>query len=221
MGDRILVSIHYAGQIRKDQDGNDVFSCPEPIFVCWPNEKMGLQQLKDFILRSIGQDHRKRIWQVYYRYPHYIDGTLYFKRFRLGDDTNVALIRDWHLHLAVILLLELYALLTDEGNNSEADSQSGRGGGVARNIRRSMLDLNRMPEGSSEGSVPFSDEPVADVVDSHDESVVGDPSTHSYLLSHDSDNDGEDNEPLDISHEDEDDDEEEEDDEEVQGVNYF
>ncbi|MED6214483.1 hypothetical protein PIB30_103512 [Stylosanthes scabra] len=78
-----------------------------------------------------------------------------------------------------------------------------------------------MHEGSSEGSVPFSNEPVADVVDSHDESIVGDTSTHSYLLSHDSDNDGEDNEPLDIPHEDEDDDEEEEDDEEVQGVNYF
>ncbi|MED6110836.1 hypothetical protein PIB30_046590 [Stylosanthes scabra] len=44
-----------------------------------------------------------------------------------GDDTDVALIRDWHLHLAVIPLLELYALLTDEGNNSEADSQSGGG----------------------------------------------------------------------------------------------
>ncbi|MED6109481.1 hypothetical protein PIB30_033957 [Stylosanthes scabra] len=128
MGDRILVSIHYAGQIRKDQDENDVFSCPEPTFVCWPNEEMGLQQLKDFILRSIGQYHRKRVRKVYYRYPHYVDGTLYFKRFRLGDDTDVELIRDWHLHLAVIPLLELYALLTDEGNNSEADSQSGGGG---------------------------------------------------------------------------------------------
>ncbi|MED6193451.1 hypothetical protein PIB30_019566 [Stylosanthes scabra] len=180
---------------------------------------MGLQQLKDFILRSIGQEHRKRVQKVYYRYPHYVDRTLYFKRFRLGDDTDVALIRDWHLHLAVIPLLELYALLTDEGNNSEADSQSG--GGLARNIRRSMLDLNRMPEGSSKGSVPFSNEPVADVLDSHDESVVGDPSTHSYLLNHDSDNNGEDNELLDIPHEDEDDEEEEDDDEEVQGVNYF
>ncbi|MED6158003.1 hypothetical protein PIB30_028711 [Stylosanthes scabra] len=55
---------------------------------------MGLQQLKNFILRSIGQDHRKRVRKVYYRYPHYVDGTLYFKRFRLGDDTDVALIRD-------------------------------------------------------------------------------------------------------------------------------
>ncbi|MED6143754.1 hypothetical protein PIB30_009003 [Stylosanthes scabra] len=89
--------------------------------------RWGLQQLKDFILCSIGQDHRKRVWKFYYRYPHYVDGTLYFKRFRLGDDTDVALIRDWHLHLVIIPLLELYALLTDEGNNSEADSQSGRG----------------------------------------------------------------------------------------------
>ncbi|MED6158004.1 hypothetical protein PIB30_028712, partial [Stylosanthes scabra] len=78
-----------------------------------------------------------------------------------------------------------------------------------------------MPEGSSKGSVPFSNEPVVDVLDSHNEFVVGDPSTHSYLLNHDSDNDGEDNEPLDIPHEDEDDDKEEDDDEEVQGVNYF
>ncbi|MED6173450.1 hypothetical protein PIB30_059545 [Stylosanthes scabra] len=93
--------------------------------------------------------------------------------------------------------------------------------GVARNIRQSMLDLNRMPEGSSEGSNPFSNEPVADVVDSHDESVVGDPTTHPYLLNHDSDNDGVDDEPLKFPHEHEDDDDKEEDDEEVQGVNYF
>ncbi|MED6122650.1 hypothetical protein PIB30_041754 [Stylosanthes scabra] len=171
---------------------------------------MGLQQLKDFILRSIGLENRKRVRKVYYRYPHYVDRTPYFKRFCLGDDTDVALIRDWYLHLPALPLLELYALLTDEGNNSD-DSQSG---GVARNIRRSMLDLNRMPKGSSEGSVPFSNKPVAVVVDSHDESVVGDPTTHSYLLDHDSDNDGEDNEPLDAPHEDGDDDEEEDDEEE-------
>ncbi|MED6191706.1 hypothetical protein PIB30_003050 [Stylosanthes scabra] len=114
---------------------------------------MGLQQLKDFILRSISQDHRKRLRKVYYRYPRYVDGTLHFKRFRLGDDTDVALIQNWHLHRAVMSLLDLYALLTNEGNNSETDSQSG--GGMARNIRRSMLDLNRMSEGSSEGSVLF------------------------------------------------------------------
>ncbi|MED6143950.1 hypothetical protein PIB30_010904 [Stylosanthes scabra] len=58
-----------------------------------------------------------------------------------------------------------------------------------------MLDLNRMPQGSSEGSIPFSNEPVANVLDN--------------------------NELLKFPHEDEDDDEEEEDDEEVQGVNYF
>ncbi|MED6182606.1 hypothetical protein PIB30_030086 [Stylosanthes scabra] len=75
-----------------------------------------------------------------------------------------------------------------------------------------------MPEGSSETSVPFSNEPVADVLNSHDESVVGDPTTHSYLLNHDSDNDGEDNELLEFPHEDEDVDEEEDDDEEVQGT---
>ncbi|MED6181640.1 hypothetical protein PIB30_021064 [Stylosanthes scabra] len=117
-------------------------------------------------------------------------------------------------------LLELYAVLIDEGNDSEADSQSG--GGVARNIRRSMLDLNRMPEGSSEGSIPFTDQLVADVVDSHDESVIGDPTTHPYLLNHDSDDDGVDNEPEDVPQEEEDGDEEDEEaKEEVQGVNYF
>ncbi|MED6224688.1 hypothetical protein PIB30_086466 [Stylosanthes scabra] len=51
-----------------------------------------------------------------------------------------------------------------------------------------------MPEGSNEGSIPFSNQPVADVVDSHDESVK--------------DEDG-------------DEEEEDEDEEEVQGVNYF
>ncbi|MED6187552.1 hypothetical protein PIB30_077559 [Stylosanthes scabra] len=76
-----------------------------------------------------------------------------------------------------------------------------------------------MSEGSSEGSIPFSNQPVADVVDSHDEFVIGDPTTHSYLLNHDSDNDGVDNEPVEFPQEDEDGDEEEEDDEEeVQGT---
>ncbi|MED6171468.1 hypothetical protein PIB30_040987 [Stylosanthes scabra] len=178
---------------------------------------MDLQQLKDFILRCIGQEHRKRVQKVYYRYPHVVDGTFHFKRFRLRYDIDVALIRGWHLHLAAIPLLELYAVLIDEGNDSEADSQSG--GGVARNIRWSMLDLNRMPEDSSEGSIPFTDQLVADVVDSHDESVIGDPTTHPYLLNHDSDNDKVDNEPEDVPQEEEDGDEEAE--EEVQGVNYF
>ncbi|MED6224293.1 hypothetical protein PIB30_082651 [Stylosanthes scabra] len=122
MDDKILVSIHYAGQIKKDQDENDVFSCSQPTFVCWPNEETGLQQLKDFILRSIGQDHRKRVQKIYYRYPHEMDGTFYFKIFRLCDDADVALIRDWHIRLGVIPLLELCALLIDDGYNSEADS---------------------------------------------------------------------------------------------------
>ncbi|MED6211233.1 hypothetical protein PIB30_071774 [Stylosanthes scabra] len=181
---------------------------------------MGLQQLKDFILRSIGQDHRKQVQKIYYRYPHEVDRTLYFKRFCLNDDADVALICDWHLYLVVIPLLELYALLIEEGNTSEADSQFGRG--LARNIRRSMLDLNMMSESSSEGSIPFLNQAVADVVDSHDESVVGDPTTHPYLLNHDSDNDDVDNELVEFPQEDEDgDEEEEEDEEEVQGVNYF
>ncbi|MED6224263.1 hypothetical protein PIB30_082344 [Stylosanthes scabra] len=88
-----------------------------------------------------------------------------------------------------------------------------------RNIRRLMLDLNRQPEGSSEDSILFSNQPVADVVDSHDESVVGDPTAHPYLLNHDSANDDVDNEPAVLPQEEEEDDEEEE--EDVQGVNYF
>ncbi|MED6147307.1 hypothetical protein PIB30_042995 [Stylosanthes scabra] len=67
-----------------------------------------------------------------------------------------------------------------------------------------------MPEGSSEGSIPFTDQLVADVVDSHDEYVIGDPTTHSYLLNHDSDNDEVDNEPEDVPQEEEDGDEEDE-----------
>ncbi|MED6212332.1 hypothetical protein PIB30_082308, partial [Stylosanthes scabra] len=55
MDDGILVAIYYAGQIRKDQNGNDVFSCSQPAFVRWPNEEIGLKHLKAFILRSIGQ----------------------------------------------------------------------------------------------------------------------------------------------------------------------
>ncbi|MED6153883.1 hypothetical protein PIB30_106341 [Stylosanthes scabra] len=83
-----------------------------------------------------------------------------------------------------------------------------------------MLDLNRHPEGSSEGSIPFSNQPVAYVVDSHDESVVGDPTTHPYLLNNDSDNDDVDNEPAVLPQEEEEEDDEEEE-EDVQGVNYF
>ncbi|MED6222637.1 hypothetical protein PIB30_066215 [Stylosanthes scabra] len=141
--------------------------------------------------------------------------------FHLRDDADVALIRDWHVYLGVIPLLELYALLIEEGNNLEADSQSG--GGAARNIRQLMLDLNKQPDGSSEGSIPFSNQPMADVVDSHDECMVGDPTTHSYMLNHDSDNDDVDNEPVVFPQQEEDDEEEEEEEkeEEVQGVNYF
>ncbi|MED6112888.1 hypothetical protein PIB30_065834 [Stylosanthes scabra] len=83
-----------------------------------------------------------------------------------------------------------------------------------------MPDLNRQPEGSSDGSVPFSNQPAVDVGDSHDESVVGDPTTHPYLLDNDSDNDDVDNEPTVLPPEEEEDDEEEEE-EDVQGVNYF
>ncbi|MED6195875.1 hypothetical protein PIB30_042053 [Stylosanthes scabra] len=82
----------------------------------------------------------------------------------------------------------------------------------------------KQPKGSSEGSVPFSNQPTADVVDSHDESVVRDPTTHPYLLNNDSDNDDVDNEPTIFPQEEEEDDEEEEEEEEeedVQGVNYF
>ncbi|MED6195285.1 hypothetical protein PIB30_036485 [Stylosanthes scabra] len=143
---------------------------------------MGLEQLKNFILRSTGEDHRKRVQKVYYRYPHEADEIFYFKIFHLRHDEDVALIHGWHIHLVVIPLLELYALLIDERNSSEADSQSG--GGANRNIRRLMLDLNRMPEGSSEGSILASNLPMADMVDSHDESVVGDSTTHDYQLNH-------------------------------------
>ncbi|MED6110757.1 hypothetical protein PIB30_045745 [Stylosanthes scabra] len=70
-----------------------------------------------------------------------------------------------------------------------------------------MLDLNRKPEGNSEGFIPFSNQLVADVVDSHDESMVEDPTTHPYLLNHDSDNDDIDNEPVVFPHEKEEDEE--------------
>ncbi|MED6119946.1 hypothetical protein PIB30_016325 [Stylosanthes scabra] len=56
------------------------------------------------------------------------------RKFRLRDDEDVDLICDWHIHLVVIPLLELYALLVDEGNNWDADTQSR--GEARRNIRR-------------------------------------------------------------------------------------
>ncbi|MED6204272.1 hypothetical protein PIB30_007743 [Stylosanthes scabra] len=154
---------------------------------------MGLEQLKAFILRSI-REHRRRVQKVYYRFPHDVDGFFHFKRFRLRYDDDVARIRDWHIHIGTIPLLELYAILIDEGNSSEADSQSG--GGVNRNIRRLMVDLNRLPEGSSEGSIPDLNIPMAEVLDSHNESIVGDPTTHNYQLNHDSDDDQKYNEPA-------------------------
>ncbi|MED6199660.1 hypothetical protein PIB30_078002 [Stylosanthes scabra] len=169
---------------------------------------MGLEQLKAFILRFIGE-HRRRVQKVYYRFPHEVNGIFHFKRyrFRLRYDDDVARIRDWHIHLGIFPLLELYAILIDEGNGSEAGSQSG--GGVSRNIRRLMVDLNRLPEGSNEGSIPDSNTPMAEILDSHDESVVGDPATHDYQLNHDSDNDQEDNEPVVVAQGEEDDEEEE------------
>ncbi|MED6128195.1 hypothetical protein PIB30_095239 [Stylosanthes scabra] len=161
MDDGILIAIHYAGQIRKDQNGNDVFSCSQPAFVRWPNEEIGLKQLKAFILRSIGQGDTKRVQKVYYRYPHEVDGTFCFKRFHLRDDADVALIREWHLHLAVMPLFELYALLIDEGNNSEANSQSGGG---QKETSGSPREVARVPS-------HFQINQCSDVVDSHDESV--------------------------------------------------
>ncbi|MED6130913.1 hypothetical protein PIB30_005202 [Stylosanthes scabra] len=125
---------------------------------------MGLEQLKAFILRSVGED-RRRVQKVYYRYAHEVDGIFHFK---------------------------------------------------SRNIRRLMVDLNRLPEGSSEGSIPDSNIPMADFLDSHNESVVGDPATHDYQLNHDSDNDLEDNEPVVVPQGEEDDEEEEEDEVEEQ-----
>ncbi|MED6193147.1 hypothetical protein PIB30_016241 [Stylosanthes scabra] len=154
---------------------------------------MGLEQLKAFILRSIGE-HRRRVQKVYYRFPHEVDGIFHFKRYGL------------------------YAILIDEGNSSEADSQSG--GGVSRNIPRLMVDLNRLPKGSSEGSISDSNILMTEILDSHDESVIGDPATHDYQLNHDSDNDQEDNEPV-VVPQSEEDDEEEEDEVEEQRVNYF
>ncbi|MED6176094.1 hypothetical protein PIB30_084561, partial [Stylosanthes scabra] len=73
------------------------------------------------------------------------------------------------------------------GNNADVDTQSG--GGARRNIRRLMLDLNRQPKGNSEGSVPNSNQSIEDMVTCLDASVVGDSTTHPYLLNHDSDND--------------------------------
>ncbi|MED6154998.1 hypothetical protein PIB30_001680 [Stylosanthes scabra] len=102
--------------------------------------------------------------------------------------------------------------------SSETDSQSG--GGVSRNIRRLMVDLNRLPEGSSKGSILDSNIPTAEILDSYDESVVGDLATHDYQLNHDSDNDQEDNKPV-VVPQGEEDDEEEVDEVEEQGVNYF
>ncbi|MED6110852.1 hypothetical protein PIB30_046792 [Stylosanthes scabra] len=169
---------------------------------------MSLEQLKAFILRSIGE-HRRRVQKVYHRYAHEVDGIFHFKRFRLRYDDDVALIRDWHIHLTTIPILELYAILIDERNSSEADSQTG--GGVSRNIRRLMVDLNRLPKGSSEGSIPDSNILMADFLDSQDESVVGDPATNDYQLNHDFDNDQEDNEPVVVPQGEEDDEEEEED----------
>ncbi|MED6159610.1 hypothetical protein PIB30_043815 [Stylosanthes scabra] len=175
---------------------------------------MGLEQLKDFILRSIGEC-RRRVQKVYYRFPHDVDGIFHFKIFCLRYDDDVARIRDWHIHLGTFPLLELYAILIDEGDSSEADSQSG--GGVNRNIRRLMVDLNRLPEGSSEGSIPDSNIPMPEILDSHDESVVRDPATHDYQLNHDSDDDQEDNESIVVPQVEEDDDEEEDEVEEQGG----
>ncbi|MED6207230.1 hypothetical protein PIB30_033824 [Stylosanthes scabra] len=78
-----------------------------------------------------------------------------------------------------------------------------------------MVDLNRLPEGSSEGSIPDSNTPMAEILDSHNESVVGDPATHDYQPNHDSDNDQEDNESEVVAQGEEDDEEEEDEVEEV------
>ncbi|MED6165618.1 hypothetical protein PIB30_101329 [Stylosanthes scabra] len=96
--------------------------------------------------------------------------------------------------VVVIPLLELYVVLIDERNNSDADTKSR--GGTRRNIRRLMLDLNRQPKGSNEGSISDSNQPTEDMVGSLDASAVGDPTTQPYLLNHDFDDDDVDSQPV-------------------------
>ncbi|MED6201039.1 hypothetical protein PIB30_091139 [Stylosanthes scabra] len=130
------------------------------------------------------------------------DGTFCFKRYRLRQEDDVRLIRNWHNHFSTIILLELYVILVDINGSSVSkacvDTQSS--GGVGTNIRRLMVDLNTTPDCSIEGSNLEMDAPMEGMLEeefeSHENSMVGDPSMHSYHINPDSDGDEAEVEPA-------------------------
>ncbi|MED6116230.1 hypothetical protein PIB30_098137 [Stylosanthes scabra] len=87
-----------------------------------------------------------------------------------------------------IHLLELFVLFADVGESGSfdvgVDTQSS--GGVGRNIKRLMINLNIPHDSSIEGSNPgvdvTSEGILEEEIESHERSIAGDPMTHPYRV---------------------------------------
>ncbi|RYR74047.1 hypothetical protein Ahy_A02g008644 [Arachis hypogaea] len=148
-------------------------------------EVNSLTTLKNLILHSVRQQEAKRVKKIYYRYPTKVDGSLFYKTYRLRDDENVRLIRSWHNQWTNVHLLELFVFLVElGGRGSSADTvdDSPLSGAVRRTIRRTMVDLNMPPEGSQEGSnvEVCNIDLMDDGVESHDGSAIRDSMMDQY-----------------------------------------
>ncbi|RYQ87875.1 hypothetical protein Ahy_B09g095416 [Arachis hypogaea] len=168
-----LLSICYDGEIVYDEEGSIAFRSGQPIFTYMTPELYSLTALKNLILHSVGQQEEKRVKKIYYRYPTEVDGSLFYKRYRLREDEDVRLIRSWHNRWTNVHPLELFVYLVEVGGRgSSADTvdNSPLSGAVRRTIRRTMVDLNMPPEGSQEGSNVEAFNP--DDVDDADEEPV-------------------------------------------------
>ncbi|MED6137528.1 hypothetical protein PIB30_065773, partial [Stylosanthes scabra] len=73
-------------------------------------------------------------------------------------------------------------------------------GRARTNIKRLMVNLNMPPDGNIEGSNPEMDAPMEGLLEeefeSHENSIVGDPSMHAYHINPDSDGDEAEVEPA-------------------------
>ncbi|KAL4337285.1 hypothetical protein AHAS_Ahas12G0094900 [Arachis hypogaea] len=159
-----------------------------------------LTALKNLILYSVGQQKTKRVKKIHYRYPTEVDGSLFYKRYRLRDDEDVRLIRSWHNRWTNVHLLELFVYLVEvggRGSSTDTVDDSPLNGAVRRTIRRTIVDLNMPPEGSQEGSnVEVRNVDLMDnSVESHNGSAIRDPMIEEYEVNPDDGDDADEKPP--------------------------
>ncbi|RYR46094.1 hypothetical protein Ahy_A07g031843 [Arachis hypogaea] len=127
----------------------------------------------------------KRVKKIYYEYPIEVDGSLFYKRYRLRDNEDVQLIRSWHNRWTNVHLLEFFMFFVElggQGSSIDTVDDSPLSGAVRRTIRMTMVDLNMPTEGSQEGSnVKVRNVDLMDnSVESHEGFAIKDPMMDQY-----------------------------------------